>query len=354
MRVHKGADFDMNNVDVGLVKDIYAKMGDDISKEIFGYRLMYSLTNDWLWVNKLIESSDIGLSNNNMLREILSKGKPVLYGTGVWGRNLIRLYGNECWNYAVDKKPKASDFMGVIVKNYDKFLAEYSGETIVISPRVYHKEICEQLIESGIPKEKIYNFGEMDQKLVDRQYFDLPYLEKSKEEIFVDGGCFDGYSSLMFKQWVGHDNYSCYAFEPDSANKEKCDRHFIENDIKGKVIPKGLWDKEEELKFNAINSGGSAINSSGTTVIKTGTIDIDLKDVPVSFIKMDIEGAEKEAILGAKNTIIKFKPKCAISIYHKPEDIVEICRMLLEYNPSYKLYLRHYSLFWYDTVLYAI
>jgi hypothetical protein len=77
-------------------------------------------------------------------------------------------------------------------------------------------------------------------------------------------------------------------------------------------------------------------------------------DDKITFIKMDIEGAEYNAILGAHNTITKYRPKLAISIYHKPEDIWEIPSLILKMNPEYKLYLGHYSIAAAETVLYAI
>ncbi len=73
-----------------------------------------------------------------------------------------------------------------------------------------------------------------------------------------------------------------------------------------------------------------------------------------SFIKMDIEGAELEALKGAKNIIQKYAPKLAVCVYHKPEDMEEIPQLLLEYNPNYRFYLRHYSLTMNETVLYAL
>lgn len=69
---------------------------------------------------------------------------------------------------------------------------------------------------------------------------------------------------------------------------------------------------------------------------------------------MDIEGSEMEALKGAENTIGKYKPRLAICVYHKPEDIIEIPLKILELNPEYKLYLRHYSYIHTETVLYAI
>lgn len=77
-------------------------------------------------------------------------------------------------------------------------------------------------------------------------------------------------------------------------------------------------------------------------------------DRRITFIKMDIEGAEKEALVGAQNIIRNQKPKLAISIYHKKEDIWELPALLLEMNPEYQFYLRHYSLREAETVLYAV
>lgn len=74
----------------------------------------------------------------------------------------------------------------------------------------------------------------------------------------------------------------------------------------------------------------------------------------MTFIKMDIEGAELEALHGCRDTIIKYRPKLAICVYHKPEDIIEIPSYIHEIVPEYKLYLRHHSKDLSETVLYAL
>ena len=68
---------------------------------------------------------------------------------------------------------------------------------------------------------------------------------------------------------------------------------------------------------------------------------------------MDIEGSEKEALKGARKTIQKYKPKLAICLYHKPEDIIVLPHYLLELVPEYQFKIRHYTTFSYDTILYA-
>ena len=69
---------------------------------------------------------------------------------------------------------------------------------------------------------------------------------------------------------------------------------------------------------------------------------------------MDIEGAELMALQGAEKIIRKYKPKLAVCVYHKPEDIIEILKYTLELNPEYKIHLRHYSNYFWETVMYAV
>ena len=65
-------------------------------------------------------------------------------------------------------------------------------------------------------------------------------------------------------------------------------------------------------------------------------------DEKVDFIKMDIEGAETDALIGAFHVIQQYHPTLAISIYHKPEHFSQIPIMIKSFEPSYKLYMRHY------------
>lgn len=73
----------------------------------------------------------------------------------------------------------------------------------------------------------------------------------------------------------------------------------------------------------------------------------------VNFIKFDIEGAEKDALLGAKETIRQHKPTLAVSVYHKSEDIIELPRMIKTLCPEYKLYLRGVCLNYGESILFA-
>lgn len=113
------------------------------------------------------------------------------------------------------------------------------------------------------------------------------------------------------------------------------------------------------LEFTEKANGASHIsvnisgNEDNSTLISVMPMDKLIYD-DVSFIKMDIEGAEYKAIRGAAKLIERCKPKLAISIYHKVEDIWELPELILKICPDYRLYMRHYSIAQAETVLYAI
>ncbi len=88
--------------------------------------------------------------------------------------------------------------------------------------------------------------------------------------------------------------------------------------------------------------------------IRTTSIDELFPENDISFIKMDIEGAEAEAINGAVKTIRANKPKLAISAYHIRDDLYKIPVLIDRICPEYKLYLRHFSDYCFDTVLLAV
>jgi len=147
-----------------------------------------------------------------------------------------------------------------------------------------------------------------------------------------------------------------YAFEPDEQNYAK----LIENTKTYQNIETykyGLWDKSDKLYFNAESNVGSSITSDiskSNQTINTISLDEFFKDKEKpTLIKMDIEGAELKALLGAKEIICNYKPKLQICIYHKPEHLYQIPIILKEWVKDYKLYVGHHESGFGDTVLYA-
>ena len=116
-----------------------------------------------------------------------------------------------------------------------------------------------------------------------------------------------------------------------------------------------MWNKKGKLCFHVDESrpGTSRITDEGGVIIETIPLDEALNGKQVTFIKMDIEGAEYKALLGSKETIKKWRPRLAICLYHKAEDILEIPALLLEIQPEYNFALRQYNPYGGETILYA-
>ncbi len=171
------------------------------------------------------------------------------------------------------------------------------------------------------------------------------YMEKFMEysnEIFVDAGGFDGDTTDEFVK--NYPNYKMiYFYEPSECNMQKAKKRLsgVDN-IHFK--PLGLSDNNESLFFNSNAGSASAVTSDcATDRINVVALDNDLKGVSVSFIKMDLEGWEVKALKGAEEIISRNKPKLAVAVYHDAKDFREISKYLLNLNPEYKIYIRHYT-----------
>lgn len=336
------------------IREIYSLLGDNISKDIFGDRILYSLTEDTKYIRNMVCSIKIGKEIYQQIKD--SPKKKIIFGAGSVGKRLVRIYNDVVFECFVDNHCAGQCYQGYPIIDICELKEKYPEELIIISTNQYHKEILHQLLEEGFQEENIVNIGKEYKKLNDLQYFDLPQLEEKRKEkeIFVDGGCFDGSTSLGFIDWckkVNREGY-LYAWEPDPNNQEKCRKALENKKVAYQMIPKGLWSEYAEMSFKS-NGGSSSITEDGDVHIIADSIDRCI-DAPVTFIKMDIEGAEYQAILGAKNIINKYKPKLAICVYHKPEDIWELPWLIHKINPEYKFYLRHYSFGDVETVLYAL
>lgn len=187
------------------------------------------------------------------------------------------------------------------------------------------------------------------------QYFpDSTLLTFGKDEIFVDAGAYNGDTSYNFMRFVGKYD-KIYLMEPDDRlfyiTKEYVRIKGLNNTS---VIKKGAYSQKGVVKFqNNFESGSSNISVNGDEEIETISIDEMLAGERASYIKMDIEGAEKEALEGCAYTIDKYHPKLAISIYHKEDDLWLIPYYLIKRYPFYRFSMRHYSKITTETVLYA-
>lgn len=341
--------------DMEKIKKVYSLLTDKKSRDIFENALLYHMTGDYNFIKRMIRMhGGTGGQINHILNE--TSEYKAIFGAGITGKIAYQRNSDTEFACFIDNYKCGSEYNGLPVLSPNEFKDKYGDGIVIIPETKMHLEMYNQLIEIGFNREKIIDYAEVFNNLVHSQYFDLPQLKERRyeKEIFVDGGAYDGTSSLEFINWCGDDQKkSIYVWEPDAIAREICSERLKETDAEYKIISKGLWDKSETLRFDMLGNSCSSISEKGEEIIEADSIDHVIKE-PVTFIKMDIEGSEYHALLGAKNMIIKHKPRLAISVYHKPEDLWELPYLIYELNPTYEFYLRHYSLDSNEVVLYAI
>lgn len=106
--------------------------------------------------------------------------------------------------------------------------------------------------------------------------------------------------------------------------------------------------------FSSGHEGTSKIAGAGNIHINVDTLDNILKDKTVTFIKMDIEGAELPSLEGAEKIISSYRPTLAVCIYHSDADMLDIPEYIMGKYPEYSFYVRHYAASVSETVLYAV
>ena len=193
------------------------------------------------------------------------------------------------------------------------------------------------------------------------QYFpeDIPgFLNRGGiGEVFVDCGAFNGDTAKAFIKRVP--NYKrIVEFEPDQRNRDML-RKKLRRYGHSAIIQAGVSGEDgnaylqlqENTGWNYVTKKSSG---QGTHKIKLQKIDSCPQCKDATFIKMDIEGSEMDALKGAKETIQKNHPKLAICIYHSNEDMLRIPEFIHELVPEYELYIRAHTMGIAETVLYAI
>ncbi len=181
-----------------------------------------------------------------------------------------------------------------------------------------------------------------------QQYYE-DFLELQEEgESFADIGGFDGSTSMEFIKRCPQFK-SIHLFEPDPKNYEVSKTNLAPYD-NAYVYNLGLSDKKQTLRFD-IDGSGSHISEDGELEISVDRYD-DVVDDQITFMKMDIEGAELSAIAGAAKTIKQQHPRLAICIYHGDGHFWRVPEKVLAIRDDYKLYLRHYTESIYETVMF--
>jgi FkbM family methyltransferase len=180
------------------------------------------------------------------------------------------------------------------------------------------------------------------------QYFE-DFLNVTAGEVFVDAGGFDGDTTEEFcKRYP--DYKKIYIFEPSVTNISNA-RKRLNGFREIELIQKGLSNSAGTLWFNPDAGSASSVTESGTIEIDVTTLDQCVNE-KVTLIKMDLEGWELQALEGCRGHIVEDYPKLAISVYHDPSDFWSVFEYVLSVRKAYKVFLRHYTEGWSETVMY--
>ena len=196
-----------------------------------------------------------------------------------------------------------------------------------------------------------------------RQYHLDRTIMPEKGDVVIDCGACWGDTPLEFGSTIGENGF-VYAFEFIPRNIEIIEINLDLNKCiskRIKIVKNAVWSESNKNVYYIDQGPGSTVKfeefDGYQGVCKSLSIDdlVEKENISkVDFIKMDIEGAEPKALIGALNTIKKFKPKLAISIYHNLSDYSRITTWIDNLELGYKFFVRHYTIHAEETVLYAI
>lgn len=332
------------------IEEIYDRLQDEESRRVFEARLALLIERNRDKVKFWKEIKD----GKKWERRYNNDKEYIIFGAGKMGKHvceLLNIAGNQVLFFVDNDENKVGNSIDNIPIRSVNELLKYPEVKVIISCCSFEKEIKEQLSVLGIKNEIVRedNYIWLD---TGRQYFDV--FEPDYDEVFVDAGAYDGETIKEFIEWVGEKNYKhIYSFEPDLNSYNRV-LEVIGNIERVSLINKGVYNSDTTLFFDNLVGGGAAqVSETGNCKIEVTSIDKVLDGDKATYIKMDVEGSEKEALIGAKETIAKHKPKLAICVYHYDFDFIELPLLLLEWNKEYKFFLRQYRSNDCETVLYA-
>ncbi len=211
-------------------------------------------------------------------------------------------------------------------------------------------ELWETLIgRLWIPKPGIDVINHLQWEQAIQKVYDHPQVHVRPGDVVIDCGAhIGGFTRLALRAGAR----LVVAIEPEQANELALRMNFAAELKAGKVriVDKGVWDRTGRLSLHVSKTGDSHSvvlpqNGRRDESISVTTIDqlaSELKLTRVDFIKMDIEGAERNALRGASDVLRRFKPRLAISSYHLKGDPAAICAEVWEYRPDYLIDSKDY------------
>jgi FkbM family methyltransferase len=152
-------------------------------------------------------------------------------------------------------------------------------------------------------------------------------------------------AGYMINEYIG--------FEPDLNNFSKLiqKKLWASNPL---FLPLGVWNKNMQLNFSGGLNAASSINEDGSDTIQCVKLDDIIPNFSPNLIKLDVEGAELEALEGLEMIIKKNKPNLCISVYHTASHLLDIPLLIDSFDLDYKFFIRVHEQNTFGIVLYCL
>lgn len=203
----------------------------------------------------------------------------------------------------------------------------------------------------------LMDFDGLHRPVAHEIYFPDDLVDIKSGEVFVDCGAYDGDTIKTLLNLYSLYLEKVIAFEPDPANFRKLQEYTsnLPSEIKGKIFihQSAVGAQNSKVRFNASGTEASKVGS-GEMEVNCVSLDEVLANLKPTFIKMDIEGSEIDALNGAQDTIRNNLPVLAICSYHQQDDLWQIPNLIHSFSDQYSFYLRPHLLEVWDLVCYAI
>ena len=353
-----------------------------------------------------IETESLSSSSENyydsLVRKINAADRVYLYGAGVYGSEALDFINKYCINGKVcgfidDTKEKINTKLrGVSIISLDDFDAKTEDALVLVCcDERSHMMMVDKLRRHGVEEDSIVipriafmdpekdskfirdnmhlltSLSEMladdtsrlvlrnvieyklthDQSLLENiadkvnpRYYDEHVLGGIGKGVIIDCGSYIGDSLDGYVDYSGAEFKGALCCEANSSNIERLTEHIRERNYKNvEIVDRAIWKSDGLVRFHPAGEKSGYISEDGVIELNSTTVDILAHNRRIDFIKIEVDGAEYEALLGAMDTIISQHPVIAISVYHKPEDIIRIPLMLKSLRIDYRLYLRFYG-----------
>jgi FkbM family methyltransferase len=306
-------------------------------------------------VNQILEKFGLHLMHKSAVDELEGNSYSKMGKWSSVGKLLLALENpekfDEVYNMLSDEESKSTFDWFIKYRVGYAFLGEFAGE--IYPSKISKKEYLRKMNQLKLDRYRsliiiggYYPDSGMSataDSWMFEQYGIKGKLEVTQGDYVIDGGAFRGETSFwLLSKGAG----KVYAFEPDHYNFSILSENIIRNKVSDRIIPvqKILSDRNGTFSLYATSSVGSVALTGGNEIVEGTTLDSFVESEgldKLDFIKLDVEGAKLEVLKGAVESIKRFKPKMAISVYHKPEDIITIPKFILETLPDAKFYLSH-------------